>query len=116
MAQQQHIVVKAGDTEPLKIVVGATGLVNLDDVQSAVLYLREVSVATNHVDGVALTVSDSAARELTFDPVGAKSGGGNALDAPGTYLGYVLITWDDADKTRHPGNGMLRVTVHRNYE
>lgn len=116
MTQQHHVSVRVGDTEPLKILVSATGLSNLDNVSSAVLYLREDSASTNHVDGATLTVSDSDVRELTFDPVGAKNGGGNAFDTPGKYRGYVHITWNDGDETRHPANDWLRVTVHPNYE
>ena len=117
-----HVV--AGDTETLTITVGATGLSNLDDLTSAALYLAKRTVAsnpdtvetTNHVDGATLTTLSSAAKTLTFDPVSAKNGGGNALDAEGTYQGYVKLTWNDGDITRHPAEGRLIVVVADSYE
>lgn len=113
----RHITLQAGDTEPLEIVVSATGLANLDDVSTAELYMRLKDASTNHVDGVSLTISDSAARKVEFDPVGAKSGGGDALDAEGRYLAYVKLTFNDGDFTRHPGfPRFLVVDVIPNYE
>lgn len=108
--------IKAEDTEPLEITVNAEGITNLDDLTSAVLYLRERSKTENHVDGATLTVSDSASRTLSFDPEDAKNGGGDALDTRGTYRGYVLITWSDGDVTRHPGEGHFSITVEENFE
>ena len=110
--------IRAGDTAPLTITVGATGVSNLDDVSTVVLYAREQSAATNHVDGASCTVSDSAAMEVTFDPLNNKSGGGNAFEAGGTYECYVKITWSNGDITRHPArdDGTLTIYVVANLE
>lgn len=110
------IVIRAGDTEPLELTVNAAGLLNLDELDSAVLYMRAVGADTNHVDGAALSVVDSAAKTLRFDPVGAAADGGDAFDEAGRYRGYLLLTWTDLDETRHPDNGDLTVTVLSNYE
>lgn len=114
----QTILVRAGDTEPLEITVDATGLENLDSLNAAGLYLREEDASANHVTNGTLVVADSAAKRLSFNPVGQKVGGGDALDEPGVYIGYVRIEWTDGDITRHPGDPALdlRVVVHANLE
>lgn len=112
----QLITVRAGDTEPLDITLGATGVADLTSLASADLYLRKEGASTNHVDGVALTIPDTAALVVRFDPVDAKSGGGDALDTPGRYRGYVLATWSDGDLTRHPDDVDLVVNVLANLE
>lgn len=116
MATTMSITIRAGDTEPLPLTIDAVGLTNLDALDTAVLYARKVNAASNHVDGGALAVLVSADKSLTFNPVGQKSGGGNAFDAPGVYRAYVLATWNDGDETRHPGDGSLTITVAENYE
>lgn len=116
MPSQRHISIKAGDTEPQIIQIDATDLDDLSNLASAVVYFRKEGETTNHVDGVALTVESSASRTLRFDPVDAKNGGGNAFDAVGKYLGYVVATWSDGDITRHPGNGWLAVNANPTYE
>ena len=110
------IYLRPGDTEPVTITVDATGLANLAALASATLYMRLVGAATNHVEGAALTIADSATRTLRFDPVGAKAGGGDAFDAPGIYRGYVLLTWTDGDETRHPSHDWLVAVVGDTYE
>lgn len=111
-----EIQIRAGDTEPLEIVLAATGLANLNQLTTATLYARLKGESTNHVDGVACSVIDSPNLTIQFDPVGSKNGGGDAFDAPGTYLVYVLAVWDDGDETRHPGDSDLLVRVKGNYE
>lgn len=112
------IYVRAGDTEPLEMTVGATGVSTLDDVSTVVLYARETRSTENHVDGASCTVSDSSAMEVTFDPLNNKSGGGNAFDVAGRYRCYLKITWSDGDITRHPAqdDGTLDVVVTEGYE
>ena len=110
------ISIRAGDTEPLEITVGATGVSNLDNVSSVVAYFRASGVATNHVDGASCTVSDSANMKVTLDPVGSASGGGDAFADSGTYTGYLLLTWADGDTTRHPGSDWLTVTAAPSFE
>jgi hypothetical protein len=107
---------KPADTEPLVLTISATGLANLDDLTSAVLYARLAGESANHVTAGALTPSPSVTLGLVFDPVDAKLGGGNAFDAPGTYQCYVLATWNDGDTTRHPGRSWLTVIVEPGYE
>lgn len=112
----QTITVRAADTEPLDITLGATGVSDLTGLSTAVLYLRKDGASTNHVDGAALTVPDTSGLVVRFDPAGATSGGGDALDSPGRYRGYVLATWDDGDETRHPDDDDLVVVVTANLE
>ena len=69
----------------------------------------ETADGTQHVDGATGTISDSANLQVELDPVGAKSGGGNAFDAVGSYTGLVKLTFSDGDITRHPGDGDLQV-------
>jgi len=107
----QNILIRAGDTEALTITVDAGNLSNLDNVQTAALYMRERGASSNHIDGASLTVTDSANRELSFDPVGAKVGGGDAFDVPGVFRGYVVLTHSDGTTTRHPSETDLGVTV-----
>ena len=108
---------RAGDTEPIDVTIGAAGLANLDSLTSAVLYARLEGAETNHVAGGAMSVKDSATRTLEFDPVGKKVGGGDAFDAPGSYDIYVLATWSDGDETRHPGGpNFLQLVVTENFE
>lgn len=112
----QTITVRAGDTEPLDITIGATGLSDLTSLDTAVLHLRKDGAATNHVDGAALVVPDEDGLVVRFDPLDAKVGGGNALDTPGRYRGYVLATWTDGDETRHPADSELVVVVRGTLE
>jgi len=128
MAETQRIKIGAGDTEPLTIVIEAADengdpIDNLDDLTTAKLYLREVangarigsfSTATNHVNGVTSDVLVSDNMTVTFDPVGNGPASGNAFaTASKTYDGYLKLTWDDADLTRHPAavEDFLRVVV-----
>lgn len=116
MADVTELPVKAGSTEPMAFSVGAGNLTNLDNLSSAVLYARDVTSGVNHVDGAALSVLDSAEKTLTFDPVDAKNGGGNAFDEPGTYKLYLRATWSDGDITRHPDAGYVTLTVEPIFE
>lgn len=112
--------IRAGDTEPLEFTISAsqagTAIPNLDDVAEVVFYAQKRGAATAHVDGASASVASSPDRRITFDPVGAKNGGGNAFDAEGQYLCYALVTWTDGDTTRHPGGSDLVVDVRTNYE
>lgn len=112
------LTIKAGDTEPITFTIDVTGVDNLDEVTSAALYAREQSADTNHVDGATLTVSDSANKEMSFDPEGSKSGGGDAFgtDDDGDYKVYVLVTWSDGDTTRHPGEDYRYWEIQPNFE
>jgi len=110
------ITIKAGDTEPLPLTIAATGLTDLTLLTSATLYARRSGSSTNHVTAGALTVPDTGELTLMFDPLGAKVGGGNAFDAPGVYKCYVKAVWNDADITRHPGEGHITVTATEAYE
>lgn len=96
--------VRAGDTEPLEITIGANGVSNLDDASTVVLYARKEGADTNHVDGATCTVSDSAAMTVSFDPAGNGPSGADAFAVgdEGRYDCYVKITWSDGDETRHP--------------
>lgn len=110
---------KVGDTEPITYQVGLTGQDNLDNVSSAKLYARPRGGSTNHVDGATVTVSDSANKELSFDPVGNGPGGDDAWadnDDAGFYEVYTLITWSDGDTTRHPGTGYRTWRAEENFE
>lgn len=110
---------KVGDTEPITYNVGLTGESNLDNVSSAVLYARPRGGSTNHVDGATVTVSDSANKELEFDPVGNGPAGADAFkdnDDAGRYEVYTLITWNDGDTTRHPANGFRQWHARENFE
>lgn len=107
----QTITVRAGDTEPLDIVISATGLTDLQDLDTAVMFLRRDGESVNHVDGVELQIPDSAALVVRFQPIDAKTGGGNALDAPGRYRGHVLATWSNGKETRHPDDSDLVVVA-----
>lgn len=111
----QTITVRAGDTEPLEYTIGATGLANLDALTTATLILWRAGQQDNHVEA-AVDVADSAALLLRFDPVGAKVGGGDALDEPGQYRGYTRCLWSDGDETRHPAESDLVITVTSNRE
>lgn len=106
------ITVRAGDTKkiPLKN-VGVESEDNLDEVVSAELYLSKEGEDGNHVDGVGLEIVNRKNGKLSFDPEGAKSGGGNALDRVGTYKGHIKLTWTDGETTRHPNNRDLYVEV-----
>lgn len=112
--------VRAGDTEPLEITVGATGVADLTDATTVVLYAREEDADTNHVDGATCTIPDTAEMVVSFDPAGNGPGGANAWDTgdEGTYECYVLITWADGDETRHPAaeDGTLKITVTEAFE
>lgn len=110
------ITLKAGDTDPLELTISATNLENLDDLNEATIYIRDVNASTNHVTGEALAVESSSTRTLSFDPTGAKVGGGDALDAEGDYRAYILATWTDGTTTRHPGKGHRQIIVQANWE
>lgn len=113
----QHV--RAGDTDPLEITVGATGLGNLAALVSAEFFARLKDAETNHVDGAPLAVKDSANRVLEFDPVGAAVGSGDAfgVGAHGTYECYVLLTWPEGRETRHPaGPDFLELVVTEAFE
>lgn len=129
MAEAQEIRIGPGDTELLTITISLSGVSTLDDLTTALLYMREVndggppgdfvSGSSNEVDGVALSVLVSADMTLSFDPVGNGPSGADAFgEAENTYDGYVLITWSDADETRHPGavGRFLRVVVGKSLE
>lgn len=119
MARSRLQHVRAGDTEPIDITIGATGLSDLDNLTTATLYARKQGAATNHVDGGTLTIKDSALKSLSFDPVGQKLGGGDAFGAgdDGLYDCYVLVVWADGDQTRHPsGPDFLELNVTENLE
>lgn len=113
MSTTQVIRIREDDTEPLELTVSAEGVTNLDAMTAAVAYFKRVGTEDNHVDGVVLSVASSAARTLRFNPVGAKAGGGNAFDTPGTYQGHLKLTWTGGAVTRHPGDPRqdLRVVV-----
>lgn len=108
----------AGDTEPITWTLGVTGVSNLDDVSSAALYARKQGASTNHVDGATVTVSDSAAKEVSFDPVGNGPSGNNAFDTgdEGDYDVYTMVTWSDGDTTRHPNDDKRHWKIHPNFE
>lgn len=114
--------VRAGDTEPLEITVDATGLDNLDDLDSAVLYARIYGSETNHVDGATCSVASSANKTLTFDPTGNGPDSGLAFDLdvtkPTRVQCYVRLTWNDGDETRHPAkeDGSLDLWITPKYE
>lgn len=112
------LTIKAGDTEPITWKIDLTGESNLDNVSSAVLYARKVGATSNHVDGATATVSDSANKELEFDPVGNATDGSNAFDTgdEGTYRTYTKVTWSDGDITRHPGEDFREWEVEANFE
>ena len=110
------ITIRAGDTDPLDINVDATGLDDLTEVDSAVLYMRKDGESANHVDAEALTIPNTANKVVRFDPVNAKVGGGNAFDTAGRYRGYVKITFTDDDESRHPEHDDLVVNVIANLE
>lgn len=118
--RDREIRIQAEDTEPLEIFIDADGISDLTDFQSGEAYFWEedAAVGTNHIDGATVSVSDSDNQLVSLDPIGAKSGGGNAFDTAGTYYGYVKITWSDTDITRHPGNSSeyLKVIVVANRE
>lgn len=122
MARQTLTYVRAGDSEPLEITVNATGLSNLDDLDSAVLYARVDGATTNHVDGGTCTVASSANRTLSFDPTGQGPDSGLAFDLDITETTrvrcYVLLTWTDGDETRHPAkeDNTLDLMITPNYE
>lgn len=116
MATTTELTIKAGSTELLTFTLAATGISDLDNLSSAVLYARDVTSGTNHVNGVAVSVLVSGDMTVTFDPVDAKNGGGNAFDEPGTYKLYLRATWSDGDITRHPDAGYITLTVEPNFE
>lgn len=110
--------IKAGDTEPIMFNVDLSGVDNLDNVSSAALYARKKSTSKNHVDGATATVSDSANKELSFDPESNAADNSNAFDTgdEGHYRVYVKLTWSDGDITRHPGGGFRHWHVQENLE
>jgi hypothetical protein len=118
------IKIRAGDTEPLTFAISGRRtngvLENLEGLDTATFYVRRLGQVANHVTGGELTVAVSADRTLTFDPVDAKVGDGNAFDERGLYDCYALALWDDGRETRHPGEDeedeFLRVEVIENYE
>lgn len=109
---RKTIYVREGDLEPLQLTISgykiASGvraaLANLDDLDTAVLYMKKRGDDQNHVDGASLTVG-AAALSLIFDPASNGPSGANAFGAgsAGTYDGYILCTWTDGQTTRHPG-------------
>lgn len=123
--------VREGDTEPIELVVSGKRMVSgvlvdiedLTDLTEAKLYMRERGADDNHVDGATLTLGSSALA-LVFDPTGNGPSGINAFGSgsAGTYDGYILMTWNDGDTTRHPGDNDrggrpdLHVVVSANYE
>lgn len=110
------ITIKKDDTEPLEFTVNASGVDNLDDVNTVEVYARKVGSDANHVDGASGSVSDSANQKVEFDPVGNAADGGDAFDEVGAYEVYLKVTWSDGDFTRHPGSGFNTVNVTRNFE
>ena len=129
MTEAQEIRIGAGDTELLTITISLDGVSTLDDLTTAVLYMREVnnggppgdfvSGESNHVDGESLSVLVSADMTLSFDPLNNGPGVGDAFgEAEKSYDGYVLITWNDGDETRHPGalSSFLRVVTAKTLE
>lgn len=108
--------VRQGDTEPIHIVVEATGLDDLSTLSTATIYLREENAASNFVDGASLSVASSAQKRLAFDPVSAAVGSVDATSVVGTYKGYVLLTFTDGDTSRHPAKEFLILKVTPNYE
>ena len=110
------ITIRAADTEPLTVTISADGLSDLTAASTATLYARRKGSTTAHVDGAACTIPDTNALDITFDPVGAAVGGGDAFDVAGEYECYVKVTWSDGDITRHPGDTYLGVTVTDTFE
>jgi hypothetical protein len=124
MARSTITYVRAGDTEPLEITVGAAGVTDLDELTSAVLYGRVDGEEANQIDGEECTVADSETMLLSFDPAGAGPEGGDAWDLapdegePVRIRCYVLLTWSDTQTTRHPAaeDGTLDIYVTASYE
>lgn len=118
MARQRIAEIRAGDTEPLEITIDAVDLDDLAEFASGALYARKSGASTNHVDGAEVTVADSAAKTVRFDPVGAGPAGADAfgIGDEGSYDVYVQITWSDGDETRHPGGTPLRLVVTESWE
>lgn len=108
--------VKAGQTEPIEFTLDANNIDDLDDLDTAELYVRKNGETTNHVDGVALSVKDSAAQLLQFNPDGNAADGGVAFDETGLYLIYVKATWNDNDETRHPDEGYVEREIEETWE
>lgn len=117
MPLRDIIHIRAGDTEEIDIIVGATGISDLSALTTATFYARKEGATANHVTAGAMSIADSAAKKLRFDPVNQKVGGGNAFDAAGTYDCYCKLTWSDGDVSRHPGKeDFLQVIVTEHFE
>lgn len=117
MPLRDVIHLRAGDTEPIEIIVGATGLSDLSALTTATFYARKEGATANHVTAGTMTTVSSPAKTLSFDPLNQKVGGGNAFDAAGTYDCYVKLLMSDGDITRHPGKeDYLQVIVTEHFE
>lgn len=119
MTKRDVLHVRAGDTSPLTITVSADGLDDLSAFQEGYLYAREAFEDENHVDGAAVGVLDSDARQISFDPVGAGPSGADAFDFgdEGNYDVYVRLIFNDGSESRFPGEEeTLIVVVTRAFE
>lgn len=111
-----EITLKQDNTEPIEFTLDADNISDLDDLNTARLYARRDGATSNHVDGVALSIQDSAAQTVRFDPVGNAADGGDAFDETGVYKCYVKADWSDGDTTRHPDEGFTVINIEGHYE
>lgn len=101
---RRRVKVRAGDTRPLEILVGATRLEDLSGLANAHAFFWRQGEDVLHVNGASVSVVDSVGKVLRLDPRGAAVGGDDAFQEPGVYQGYIRIQWSDDTETRHPGD------------
>lgn len=115
---KRKITIWAGDTEPLdleNITVGNGA--SLTNVSTSEMYLWKDEDDSKYVTGATTVTITATANTAAFDPAGAGPTGGDAFRVgdDGVYRGFLKLTWNDGDTTRHPNDHQLTIHVLKNH-
>lgn len=114
----RKITIWAGDTEPLPLVnIADDNDTSLTNVTGTEMYLWDDADDSRYVTAATTISLTATAATATFDPAGAGPTGGDAFKVGdhGTYRGFLKLTWNDGDTTRHPNDHQLTIVVLENH-